>query len=107
MEESLSMLHDKKIRATHLLSMFSLAVTTYQYCLSLTREFQVILAGVSCNFIMNAVCRFLFDPSCADYKYYEYKLIEEEKALAKSRDSHAAYSGLSQYSSYSSLPNVI
>ncbi|KAI3984339.1 hypothetical protein MKX01_011293 [Papaver californicum] len=27
--------------------------------------------------------KFLFDTSCADYKYYEYQLINEEKALAK------------------------
>ncbi|CAM8962011.1 unnamed protein product [Rhodiola kirilowii] len=27
--------------------------------------------------------KFLFDASCADYKYYEYRLIEEEKALSQ------------------------
>uniref|UniRef100_A0A7N0UCQ5 SURP and G-patch domain-containing protein 1-like protein n=1 Tax=Kalanchoe fedtschenkoi TaxID=63787 RepID=A0A7N0UCQ5_KALFE len=27
--------------------------------------------------------KFLFDESCADYKYYEYRLIEEEKALSQ------------------------
>ncbi|KAK6933763.1 G-patch domain [Dillenia turbinata] len=37
--------------------------------------------------------KFLFDESCADYKYYEYKLIEEEKALAQSRESQASQSG--------------
>lgn len=31
--------------------------------------------------------KFLFDESCADYKYYEYLLIEEEKALAQSVES--------------------
>uniref|UniRef100_A0A7N1A4T7 SURP motif domain-containing protein n=1 Tax=Kalanchoe fedtschenkoi TaxID=63787 RepID=A0A7N1A4T7_KALFE len=27
--------------------------------------------------------KFLFDESCADYKYYEYRLIEEEKVLSQ------------------------
>ncbi|XP_026413052.1 SURP and G-patch domain-containing protein 1-like protein isoform X1 [Papaver somniferum] len=36
--------------------------------------------------------KFLFDASCADYKYYEYQLIEEEKALAKSRDGQVSHS---------------
>ncbi|XP_076900067.1 SURP and G-patch domain-containing protein 1-like protein [Bidens hawaiensis] len=33
---------------------------------------------------------FLFDESCADYKYYEYRLAEEEKILGKSVDSQIA-----------------
>ncbi|KAI5682007.1 hypothetical protein M9H77_03235 [Catharanthus roseus] len=31
--------------------------------------------------------KFLFDRSCSDYKYYEYQLSEEEKALSESKDS--------------------
>ncbi|GMH27269.1 hypothetical protein Nepgr_029112 [Nepenthes gracilis] len=31
--------------------------------------------------------KFLFDESCADYKYYEYRLQVEEKALEQSRDT--------------------
>ncbi|KAG9133857.1 hypothetical protein Leryth_017943 [Lithospermum erythrorhizon] len=30
--------------------------------------------------------KFLFDKSCSDYKYYEYQLREEEKALSRTRD---------------------
>ncbi|GAB4832615.1 hypothetical protein Ancab_006633 [Ancistrocladus abbreviatus] len=37
--------------------------------------------------------KFLFDESCADYKYYEYRLQEEEKALAQTRDSQASQTG--------------
>ncbi|PWA56148.1 G-patch domain-containing protein [Artemisia annua] len=36
--------------------------------------------------------KFLFDESCADYKYYEHQLIEEEKALAYSVDSQTSQS---------------
>ncbi|XP_038707482.1 SURP and G-patch domain-containing protein 1-like protein isoform X2 [Tripterygium wilfordii] len=31
--------------------------------------------------------KFLFDESCADYKYYEYRLAEEEKELSQTEDS--------------------
>lgn len=37
--------------------------------------------------------RFLFDKGCADYKYYEYQLAEEEKILSHSRDSQTSQSG--------------
>ncbi|KAG5565209.1 hypothetical protein RHGRI_001193 [Rhododendron griersonianum] len=37
--------------------------------------------------------KFLFDESCADYKYYEYQLGQEEKALSESRESQASQSG--------------
>ncbi|XP_058071513.1 SURP and G-patch domain-containing protein 1-like protein [Magnolia sinica] len=36
--------------------------------------------------------KFLFDESCANYKYYEHRLIEEEKALAQINDSQASAS---------------
>lgn len=36
--------------------------------------------------------KFLFDSSCSDYKYYEYRLVEEEKALAQAKDSQAPQS---------------
>ncbi|XP_047310741.1 SURP and G-patch domain-containing protein 1-like protein isoform X2 [Impatiens glandulifera] len=37
--------------------------------------------------------KFLFDESCADYKYYEYRLREEEKALSQTKDSQTSQSG--------------
>ncbi|KAL1561974.1 SURP and G-patch domain-containing protein 1-like protein [Salvia divinorum] len=37
--------------------------------------------------------KFLFDESCPDYKYYEYRLSEEEKALSQTRDSQTSESG--------------
>ncbi|KAL0379902.1 UNVERIFIED_CONTAM: SURP and G-patch domain-containing protein 1-like protein [Sesamum angustifolium] len=37
--------------------------------------------------------KFLFDESCSDYKYYEYRLNEEEKALSQTRDSQTSQNG--------------
>ncbi|CAA0820730.1 SURP and G-patch domain-containing protein 1-like protein [Striga hermonthica] len=37
--------------------------------------------------------KFLFDESCSDYKYYEYRLGEEQKALAHTTDSQTSRSG--------------
>ncbi|KAL2251226.1 UNVERIFIED_CONTAM: SURP and G-patch domain-containing protein 1-like protein [Sesamum indicum] len=37
--------------------------------------------------------KFLFDESCSDYKYYEYRLNEEQKALSQTRDSQVSQSG--------------
>nr|CAN62489.1 hypothetical protein VITISV_035536 [Vitis vinifera] len=37
--------------------------------------------------------KFLFDEGCADYKYYEYRLAEEEKTLSQTRDSQTSQSG--------------
>ncbi|KAG2668628.1 hypothetical protein I3843_14G000500 [Carya illinoinensis] len=37
--------------------------------------------------------KFLFDESCADYKYYEYRLAEEEKALSQTLEPQAFYNG--------------
>nr|CAD1831270.1 unnamed protein product [Ananas comosus var. bracteatus] len=31
--------------------------------------------------------KFLFDKNCADYTYYEYRLLEEEKLIAQSKES--------------------
>ncbi|EPS68777.1 hypothetical protein M569_05990, partial [Genlisea aurea] len=44
--------------------------------------------------------KFLFDESCSDYKYYEYRLSLEEKALSQTRESQTLQSGTA--SSYSS-----
>ncbi|ERN17560.1 hypothetical protein AMTR_s00059p00129260 [Amborella trichopoda] len=33
--------------------------------------------------------KFLFDVDCADYKYYEYRIVEEEKELAQTKASQA------------------
>ncbi|GAB2289056.1 hypothetical protein Dimus_023358 [Dionaea muscipula] len=43
--------------------------------------------------------KFLIDASCADYKYYEYRLLEEEKALQVARDSQASRNGSTSSSS--------
>ncbi|GAV72744.1 G-patch domain-containing protein/Surp domain-containing protein, partial [Cephalotus follicularis] len=37
--------------------------------------------------------KFLFDETCADYKYYEYRLSEEEKALSESSNCQTSHSG--------------
>ncbi|XP_040991137.1 SURP and G-patch domain-containing protein 1-like protein [Juglans microcarpa x Juglans regia] len=37
--------------------------------------------------------KFLFDESCADYKYYEYRLAEEEKALSRNREPQTSHNG--------------
>lgn len=42
------------------------------------------------------VSRFLFDANCADYKYYEFQLAEEEKALSQNKESQPSRSGWSE-----------
>ncbi|XP_010523679.1 PREDICTED: SURP and G-patch domain-containing protein 1-like protein [Tarenaya hassleriana] len=42
--------------------------------------------------------KFLFDESCADYKYYEYRLAEEEKDLSQTKESQVSRSGGQQSS---------
>lgn len=37
--------------------------------------------------------KFLFDETCADYKYYEYQLAEEEKSLTETREFQTSHSG--------------
>ncbi|RLN33224.1 SURP and G-patch domain-containing protein 1-like protein [Panicum miliaceum] len=37
--------------------------------------------------------KFLFDKHCPDYKYYEFQLAEEEKALAQSKEAKASKNG--------------
>ncbi|KAG5238507.1 SURP and G-patch domain-containing protein [Salix suchowensis] len=37
--------------------------------------------------------KFLFDENCTDFKYYQYRLAEEEKALSQNRDSEFSSSG--------------
>ncbi|KAL9244586.1 hypothetical protein vseg_018352 [Gypsophila vaccaria] len=41
----------------------------------------------------NTPFSFLFDPDCTEYKYYEYRFQEEEKALAQTKDIHTGQSG--------------
>ena len=38
--------------------------------------------------------RFLFDLSCADYKYYEHRVQEEEKLLAHQKEAQLSHPGL-------------
>lgn len=40
--------------------------------------------------------QFLFDANCADYKYYEFRLAEEEKALSQNKESQPSRSGWSE-----------
>lgn len=40
-----------------------------------------------------SVRRFLFDESCADYKYYEYRLADEEKALKQTWEFESSHNG--------------
>ncbi|GAB2212863.1 hypothetical protein Droror1_Dr00020861 [Drosera rotundifolia] len=47
----------------------------------------------------NTPFKFLFDESCADYKYYEHRLLEEEKALKLCRDSQSSGNGSTNSSS--------
>ncbi|KAF2319442.1 hypothetical protein GH714_015869 [Hevea brasiliensis] len=47
--------------------------------------------------------KFLFDKTCSDYKYYEFRLAEEERALSQARDSEIPPSGATS-SSASKLP---
>lgn len=38
--------------------------------------------------LSHVICRFLFDESCSDYKYYEYRIAEEEKVVSHARDEY-------------------
>ncbi|KAK4769387.1 hypothetical protein SAY86_027537 [Trapa natans] len=37
--------------------------------------------------------KFLFDKMCADYKYYEFRLVEEEKAISQSKEFQSSQNG--------------
>ncbi|KNA18115.1 hypothetical protein SOVF_073810 isoform B [Spinacia oleracea] len=41
----------------------------------------------------NTPFRFLFDGDCTEYKYYEYRIQEEEKSLALNKDLQTTHSG--------------
>ncbi|KAJ7982183.1 SURP and G-patch domain-containing protein 1-like protein [Quillaja saponaria] len=41
----------------------------------------------------DSLFKFLFDKNCADYKYYEYRLVQEEKAIAEPRESQTSRGG--------------
>lgn len=43
--------------------------------------------------MLYVICRFLFDETCADYKYYEYRLVEEEKSLTETMEVQTSHSG--------------
>ena len=60
----------------------------------------VYMRDVGCNFgtsfrdfLLYQSCRFLFDEDCIEYKYYEFRIQEEEKALAPSKDLQTTPSG--------------
>ncbi|RCV13670.1 hypothetical protein SETIT_2G364500v2 [Setaria italica] len=44
--------------------------------------------------------KFLFDKHCPDYKYYEFQLAEEEKALGQSKDAEASKNASSSTASF-------
>lgn len=44
-------------------------------------------------FALYLICRFLFDESCGDYKYYEYRLAEEEKLLSQEKEIQTSHDG--------------
>ncbi|XP_009757640.1 SURP and G-patch domain-containing protein 1-like protein [Nicotiana tabacum] len=46
--------------------------------------------------------KFLFDESCPDYKYYEYRLSEEERALSQTTDAQTSLSGVTSTATPSS-----
>ncbi|KAE8720889.1 SURP and G-patch domain-containing protein 1-like protein [Hibiscus syriacus] len=46
--------------------------------------------------------KFLFDESCSDYKYYAYRLAEEENALSQNKEQQTHQSGISASKSTSS-----
>ena len=48
---------------------------------------------MTCLLLVGYASRFLFDISCAEYKYYEYRLQEEEKALEQARASQNVKNG--------------
>lgn len=43
--------------------------------------------------VFYVTCRFLFDESCVDYKYYEYRIAEEEKAISQTREPQTSRNG--------------
>ncbi|KAI9116464.1 hypothetical protein K1719_012631 [Acacia pycnantha] len=51
----------------------------------------------------NTPFKFLFDEKCADYKYYEYRLAQEEKALAQPQESQTSHNGGTSSSSSRSI----
>ncbi|KAL8474129.1 hypothetical protein ACS0TY_030824 [Phlomoides rotata] len=66
-----------------------LSISTF---IQITHGAGISLDQVSTSLIFVAI-RFLFYVSCLDYKYYEYRLSEEEKALGQPRDSETSQMG--------------
>lgn len=55
----------------------------------LPRKNHLEFFGITLSYC-HLLCRFLFDTGCLDYKYYEYRLLEEEKVLAQVKESQAS-----------------
>ncbi|OMO80857.1 SWAP/Surp [Corchorus olitorius] len=51
--------------------------------------------------------KFLFDESCSDYKYYEYRLAEEEKALSHNKESQTPQHGDASISAFKSTSSSV
>lgn len=59
-----------------------------------TSEWWFALAFASMPLMFYTVHRFLFDKTCAHYKYYEYRLAQEEKALSlQSKETRKSRNG--------------
>lgn len=70
-----------KTNNCHLLLDFnSIAINYHIFLLKLVKLYEYVYY----------VCRFLFDESSADYKYYEYQLAEEERALSQTIESKSS-----------------
>lgn len=52
------------------------------------------LLDITIMSLIDFICRFLFDENCPEYKYYKYRLSEEEKALPQSKDSQTLQSNV-------------
>jgi|APAra0007618328_1042625.scaffolds.fasta_scaffold03450_2 hypothetical protein len=100
MEGHLSTLHGKRILGIHHLSMYFLVSELFNVSgFSLLYTYYVgtwVLLAVFFD-LMYLVSifptRFLFDENCADYKYYVFRLAEEEKLISQTKDSGVLHSG--------------
>lgn len=103
MEGNLRMLHAKRILEIHLSSESRVTLVSLHIDFPFNSDSILFLCCKLCIgdlnvlFISGAcvICRFLFDENCTDFKYYQYRLAEEEKALSQNRDSHISSSGQS------------
>ena len=93
------MLHAKRILEIHLSSESRVTLVSLHIPFNsdsiLFVCIKLCIGDLNFIFISGAcvICRFLFDENCTDFKYYQYRLAEEEKALSQNRDSEFSSSG--------------